>query len=241
MTHTTSLTETMPVRALRAVFWDMDGTLIDSEPYWHESELRLVRQYGGHWTQELARAGSGRPVPQIAREMVELGCPLPAEEIDRRMIEYVTQQELAHMPWIPGTRELLVALRDAGVPSVLVTTSPRFLAENLIAQAPEGVFAGYVCGDDDVAKKPDPAPYLRAGKILGIPADQMDQCVAFEDSISGRKSAAAAGAITISMAGYAPNGIQPGPERATIMRYDGITPSLLNELVVTMDTAVITE
>ena len=95
----------------------------------------------------------GPPGAGCAREIAEHGCTLPVEEIGRRMIEYVTRAEYERIPWIPGTRELLVALRDAGVPSVLVTTSPRNLAENLIAQAPAGTFAGYVCGEDDVAKK----------------------------------------------------------------------------------------
>ncbi|MCB5650453.1 HAD family phosphatase, partial [Bifidobacterium breve] len=71
---------------------------------------------------ELAWNGSGRPVPAVEREIAEHGCTLPVEEIGRRMIEYVTRAEYERIPWIPGTRELLVALRDAGVPSVLVTT-----------------------------------------------------------------------------------------------------------------------
>ena len=116
------------LEALQGVFWDMDGTLIDSEPLWHEGELRLVREYGGHWTKQLAEGGSGRPVPQIAQEMADLGCPLPPEEIGRRMIQYVTDEEKKQLPWIPGVRRLLEQLRDAGIPSMLVTTSPRDLA-----------------------------------------------------------------------------------------------------------------
>ena len=104
-------------------------------------------------------------MPQIAQEMADLGCPLPPEEIGRRMIQYVTDEEKKQLPWIPGVRRLLEQLRDAGIPSMLVTTSPRDLAENLIAQAPKGTFAGYVCGDDDVAKKPDPAPYELATSL----------------------------------------------------------------------------
>lgn len=83
------------------------------------------------------------------------------------MIDYVAQKEFECIPWIEGVEDVLVALRDAGVPSMLVTTSPRHLAENLVAQAPAGAFAGYVCGDDDVEKKPSPAPYLEAGSPLG--------------------------------------------------------------------------
>ena len=153
------------------------------------------------------------------------------EEIGRRMIEYVTRAEYERIPWIPGTRELLVALRDAGVPSVLVTTSPRNLAENLIAQAPAGTFAGYVCGEDDVAKKPDPAPYVEAARRLDIPRADMPQCVAFEDSMSGLTSAAASGATTIAQLGFIRTDNSDGPQYMSIDGYDGVTPESLNAVV----------
>ena len=130
-----------------------DGTLIDSEPYWHEGEMKIAAAHGGYWDEELAWQGSGTPVPDVARRMVEHGCQLSIEEIGQGMIDYVAQKEFERIPWIEGVEDVLVALRDAGVPSMLVTTSPRHLAENLVVQAPAGAFAGYVCGDDDVEKK----------------------------------------------------------------------------------------
>ena len=55
---------------IKAVFWDMDGTLIDSEPYWHEGEMKIAAAHGGYWDEELAWQGSGTPVPDVARRMV---------------------------------------------------------------------------------------------------------------------------------------------------------------------------
>ena len=176
---------------LKAVFWDMDGTLIDSEPYWHEGELKIAADHGGYWDEDLAWQGSGTPVPDVARRMVEHGCKLSIEEIGKGMIDYVAQKEFERIPWIDGVEDVLLSLKEAGVPSMLVTTSPRHLAENLIAQAPAGTFAGYVCGDDDVEKKPSPAPYLAAGRKLGIAPEDMKYCIAVEDSMSGLRSAAA--------------------------------------------------
>ena len=66
---------------IKAVFWDMDGTLIDSEPYWHEGEMKIAAAHGGYWDEELAWQGSGTPVPDVARRMVEHGCQLSIEEI----------------------------------------------------------------------------------------------------------------------------------------------------------------
>ena len=58
---------------LKAVFWDMDGTLIDSEPYWHAGEMQIAHENGGVWNDELAWNGSGRPVPDVAREIATGG------------------------------------------------------------------------------------------------------------------------------------------------------------------------
>lgn len=216
---------------LKAVFWDMDGTLIDSEPYWHEGELKIAADHGGYWDEDLAWQGSGTPVPDVARRMVEHGCKLSIEEIGKGMIDYVAQKEFERIPWIDGVEDVLLSLKEAGVPSMLVTTSPRHLAENLIAQAPAGTFAGYVCGDDDVEKKPSPAPYLAAGRKLGIAPEDMKYCIAVEDSMSGLRSAAASGATTLGQTGFMRIDNSNGPQFASINGYDGITATTLDAYI----------
>ena len=101
---------------LKAVFWDMDGTLIDSEPYWHEGELKIAADHGGYWDEDLAWQGSGTPVPDVARRMVEHGCKLSIEEIGKGMIDYVAQKEFERIPWIDGVEDVLLSLKEAGVP-----------------------------------------------------------------------------------------------------------------------------
>ncbi|WEV46883.1 HAD family phosphatase [Bifidobacterium sp. ESL0690] len=153
---------------LKAVLWDMDGTLIDSEPYWHQVEMGIAREHGGYWSEDIGWTCSGKPVPQVAQKMVDNGTELPVSEIERLMIEGVARKEAEHMPWIEGVEDVLRSLVAAGIPSVLVTASPRRMAENLVRQAPEGAFVGYVCGEDDLPKKPNPAPYLAAAEVIGI-------------------------------------------------------------------------
>lgn len=216
---------------LKAVFWDMDGTLIDSEPYWHAGEMKIAAEHGGYWDEDLAWQGSGTPVPDVARRMVEHGCALSVEEIGKGMIDYVAQREFERIPWIPGVEDVLRSLAATGVPSMLVTTSPRHLAENLVAQAPVGAFAGYVCGDDDVAKKPSPEPYLEAGRRLGIKPEDMRYCIAVEDSISGLRSAAASGATTLAQTGFIRLDNSQGPQFASIDGYTGITAAALDRYV----------
>lgn len=216
---------------LKAVFWDMDGTLIDSEPYWHAGEMEIAAAHGGYWDQDLAWAGSGTPVPQVAQRMVDHGCQLSVDEIGKGMIDYVARAEAAHMPWIAGVTDVLRSLVEAGVPSVLVTTSPRHLAQGLVDQAPEGAFAGFICGDDDVEKKPSPAPYLAAAKLIGIAPEDMAYCVALEDSMSGLTSAAVSGATTIAQTGYIQTDTSNGPQFASIDSYDGVTAATLDAFV----------
>ncbi|WEV74129.1 HAD family phosphatase [Bifidobacterium sp. ESL0798] len=153
---------------LKAVLWDMDGTLIDSEPYWHQVEMDIAGEHGGYWSEEIGWTCSGKPVPQVAQLMIDKGTKLSVPEVGRLMIEGVARKEAEHMPWIPGVEDVLRSLIAAGIPSVLVTASPRRMAENLVRQAPEGAFVGYVCGEDDLPKKPNPAPYLAAAKIVDI-------------------------------------------------------------------------
>lgn len=221
--------------ALTAVLWDMDGTLIDSEPYWHESELIIARDAGGDWDKEMAWQCSGTPVPEVARKMIERGTRLDAGEIGRRMIAHVARREFERVPWIDGVLAVLESLSAAGIPSVLVTTSPRDMAVNLIAHAPAGSFAGYVCGDDEVAKKPDPAPYLAAARIVGVDgsadADAMARLLAVEDSPTGLASAVASGATTVAQTKYTQIDTSHGPQFASWDGYDGVTAESCEALI----------
>lgn len=217
-----------------AVLWDMDGTLIDSEPYWHESEMRIARAAGGQWNEELAWECSGTPVPNVARRMIEHGTRLDADEIGRGMIAYVAGREAERIPWIPGVAEVLRSLVAAGVPSVLVTASPRSMAENLVRQAPAGAFTGYVCGDDDLPKKPDPAPYLAAARLIGVDvsdAHAMARCVALEDSMTGLRSAAASGVTTLAQTRFTHSDVSDGPQFASLEGYEGVDATTLAETV----------
>lgn len=216
---------------LRAVLWDMDGTLIDSEPYWHDGELSIARENGGYWDRDLAWQGSGTPVPDVARRMIEHGTRLTVDEIEHRLVDYVVRRETERLPWIEGVEDVLRSLAAAGIPSVLVTTSPRVMAENLVRHAPEGAFAGYVCGDDDVRKKPSPEPYLAAARSLGIVPEDMCRCVAVEDSMTGLRSAADSGATTLAQVGYIRNDTSDGPQFASIDGYAGLTAAALEEHV----------
>jgi HAD superfamily hydrolase (TIGR01509 family) len=216
---------------LRAVLWDMDGTLIDSEPVWHEGEMQIAQEHGGFWNDDIAWENSGKPVVEVAKHMIELGTQLSVEEISKAMIDYVYQREIEQIPWTTGVVDVLRSLASDGVPSVLVTQSPREMAENLVSQAPKGAFVGYVSGSDGLPQKPDPAPYLAAGRLLGIEPEDMSRCIAIEDSMPGLRSAATSGATTLAQNAFNRADTTQGPQFAMVHGYDGMNARVLEEYV----------
>ena len=207
---------------LRAVFWDMDGTLIDSEPYWHEGEMEIARRHGGIWNEDLGWQMSGKALALCAEKMREMGTQLPEARIAELMVSYVAERERQSMPWTPGVLDVLRSLVGAGIPSVLVTASPRSMAQVVVDQAPTGAFSAFVCGDDGLASKPDPAPYLHAAQLLGIEGKDIASCIALEDSPTGLQSAVASGATTIAVTGFTRAEVSGQGQFRSIRDYQGI-------------------
>ncbi|MFZ5871280.1 MAG: HAD family hydrolase [Actinomycetota bacterium] len=191
-----------------AVLWDMDGTLVDTEPYWIEAEYALVAEHGGTWSDEHAHALVGNPLLTSAWYIREHGgVDLPDVEIVERLLAHVVERVNEHVPWQPGARELLADLAAHGVPSALVTMSWTSLAAAVTGRLPAGTFAAVVTGDQVTRGKPHPEPYLEAAARLGV---DVRRCVAIEDSVTGLRSAEAAGAVTVGVPHLVPIPAAPG-------------------------------
>lgn len=183
-----------------AVFWDLDGTLINSEPYWAMSEKALLDRIGKEWNPDIAKTLQGTSLAYVAEYMRGQGLQdMTAQEITEFMVDFVYHKELERLPWNPGVVETLHMLRDAGVPQVLVTSSPRVMASNVVEQAGDGVFMGYLCNEDPVQHKPSPEPYFEAARIAGV---DIKDCLIFEDSRPGLTAAAASGAHWVAVTGF---------------------------------------
>ncbi len=179
-----------------AVLWDMDGTIVDTEPYWMRAESELVAEHGGTWTHEQGMQLVGSGLVQSARILQEAGVALSVDAIIETLTDRVLAQVDDAVPWRPGARELIAELGDAGVPVGLVTMSIRRMALQIAAAVGEGAFAVVIAGDDVEHPKPHPQPYLLAAERLGV---LIGDCVAVEDSQFGLTSAIASGAAAIGV------------------------------------------
>ena len=186
------------VSEIAAVLWDMDGTLVDTEPYWIEREHEIVREHGnGQWTDDHAHALVGFDLRDSARYISEHGeIDLPVDDIVNLLLDGVIERVHRQMPWRPGARELLAEINAAGIPCALVTMSWKRFADAVIPALPVGSFTTVVAGDDVRNGKPHPEPYLAAAAMLGaLP----QHCIAIEDSPTGVRSAVAAGCVTVTV------------------------------------------
>ncbi|MET0784361.1 MAG: HAD family phosphatase [Leifsonia flava] len=180
-----------------AVLWDMDGTLVDTEPYWMRAETELIESFGGVWTHEDALGVVGLGLWESARVFQEAGADLDADAIVDYLTNSVQQQlETDGVPWRPGARELLAELRENGVRTALVTMSVKRMADQVAALIGFPAFDVIVTGDSVERPKPFPDAYLAAAEQLGVAASA---CLAIEDSVPGLASARAAGCSTIGV------------------------------------------
>lgn len=197
---------------MRAVLWDMDGTLVDSEKLWDVSLNALYERLGGVMAPEVRASTVGGSAEGVMRIVYsDLGLdpePVAMEEAAVWLHDHVGELFEEGLPWLPGARELLEALTEAGVPLALVTNTRRGLTERALKSIGSHYFSASVCGDEVEHAKPAPDPYVRAAYLLGL---EPAQCLAIEDSVTGSQAAEAAGCPVVVV----PNDVEvpDGPRR----------------------------
>ena len=175
----------------------MDGTIVDTEPYWLAAEAALVVEFGGTWSHEQAMQLVGSGLEDAARVFQEHGVRMGIREIIDHLTDGVMRRVAAEGPiFRPGALPLLRSIRDAGVPTALVTMSMRSMADGIVDLIDFEAFDLVLGGDDVPRPKPFPDPYLRAAETLGV---DIARCVVIEDSPTGMRSAIASGAATVGV------------------------------------------
>lgn len=214
-------------RSLQAVLFDMDGTLVDTEPYWIAAEYELVESFGGEWNDVHAHALVGNALLDSADYIREHGnVDLDPPLIVERLLDSVIAAAQHAMPWRPGAVALLSELRDRAVPCALVTMSYERLARTVTERLHADSFATVVTGDQVQDGKPHPEAYLTAAARLGV---DPRFCVAIEDSPTGIASAEAAGCVVVAVPHSVP--IAPAPTRTIIDSLTELTIERLDALV----------
>ncbi len=209
-----------------AVLWDMDGTLVDTEPYWIQSEHEVVAKHGGTWSDELAMNVVGFDLLDAGRYIREHGgIDVEPADIVEQLLDRVVRRVEEAVPWRPGAVELLTDLSDHGVRCALVTMSYRRFVDPILAGLPPGAFEAVVTGDGVSQGKPHPEPYLKAAALLGVdPA----RTLAIEDSNTGTRSAEAAGCTVLVVPNHVP--VLEGERRVFVDSLVGLTAGTLPAL-----------
>lgn len=181
-----------------AVLWDMDGTLVDSEPLWARVTYAMSEAMGKRITPELQARTVGAAFP-ITVELCAEHAGLHNVDVNhwRQWSQARMQQLFAEeLTLRPGVSAMLRRLQHAGIPMAIATNTERAVADPAIDRIGRALFNATVCGDEVPQGKPAPDIYLQAASALGV---QAQDCVAFEDSPAGMRAALSAGATVVGL------------------------------------------
>lgn len=200
--------------ALSGVCFDMDGTLVDTEPVWHASLMAMCAAEGVAWTQADCDRYVGKPMEWWSADMRSRGMPGSDAELRARAVGMVADAVGDDVPWLPGAYELLVALADAGIPTALVTNAGRANADALVRAAPARSLEVVVTSDDVSDPKPHPEAYLAAATLLGV---DPERSIGVEDSGPGSQAVVAAGMALWFVRSHSPDpGFAPAHSVASL-------------------------
>lgn len=177
---------------LRAVIFDLDGVLADSEPWWNEIDKKLLGEYGVIYHGEYHRNVLGVSY-RLAVEFYKkaFGLTAPTEELMRRRGEIAAEFFANRVGLFPSTRAVLEEMRQMNLRLAIATSSVSASARPLLDRHELTTFFDVILTGEEIERgKPHPDIYLRAAEKLGVTADA---CLVIEDALSGIAAGKAAG------------------------------------------------
>ena len=180
-----------------AVFFDMDGLMVDSEPEWFQSEVEVTSPFGYTWLEVDQIACLGGPLSKVGQYMFEkCGQQRSPEYFTQALIDTQVARMRGNTPTMPGAMELVRELQSHGIKTALVSASPRNIVDAVLDNVGHDLFPFSISADDVKRTKPDPEGYLKAASMSG---SEITNCLVFEDSLTGMNAAIASGAYLIGV------------------------------------------
>ena len=182
---------------MSAILFDMDGTLIDSEPLWLEAEIEIMEELGCNWDQQDQINCLGGPIDKTENYMQDRSNNIKPFGYFTEKLDDVMEKKLStKLNLIPNALEIINDCKRSELKIALVTASSGRLMKAVLKRFPVGIFDAVVSYDDVKRSKPDPEPYLLAAKTLGV---DITNCVVLEDSLTGVQSGLSAGAQVVGI------------------------------------------
>jgi HAD superfamily hydrolase (TIGR01509 family) len=180
-----------------AVFFDMDGLMVDSEPQWFLSEKAVTAPFGYSWLEEDQLACLGGPLSKVGQYMFDkCGQQQSPQFFTQTLIDTQVARMRGDTPTMPGAIELVRELQSNGIKTGLVSASPRNIVDAILDNLGHELFPFSISSDDVIETKPHPEGYLKAATITG---SDISNCLIFEDSLTGMSAAIASGAYLIGV------------------------------------------
>jgi len=176
----------------RAIIFDMDGVLIDSEPIWKDAGIELFTRLGVAMTRERMAETMGMRCDEVVALRYDQ-TPwegMSVEETSNELIRLVVEKTKARGKELPGAIQAVRAAQKLGVKTAIASSSPMVLIEAVVAHLGLDGFEALHSAFSEKRGKPAPDVYLATAKALDI---LPEHCIVIEDSLNGMKSAKAAG------------------------------------------------
>jgi HAD superfamily hydrolase (TIGR01509 family) len=180
-----------------AVFFDMDGLMVDSEPEWLQSEKEVTAPFGYTWLEADQIACLGGPLTKVGQYMFEkCGHQESPQYFTQTLIDTQVARMRGNTPTMPGALELVRELQSQGIKTALVSASPRNIVDAVLDNLGHDLFPFSISSDDVTETKPNPEAYVKAATMSG---SEITNCLVFEDSLTGMNAAIASGAYLIGV------------------------------------------
>jgi len=215
---------------IRAVIFDLDGVLVESEQLWDAARREVVAQHGGQWGDDATRAMQGMSSAEWGAYVHDtLGVRLPIDEIVARVVDDLLARYREHLPLLPGAVDAVHRMREEW-PLGLASSSNREVIDAVLRIAGLGdAFAVTVSSEEVDRGKPAPDVYLEVVRRVG---EEPGDCVAIEDSTNGIRSAVAAGCPVIAVPNreYLPDDAALRDAAVVLRNLDELTAEVVRDL-----------